>query len=82
VLPRGTPEARFGLSVGLIVGGMATMAVGLGDEFLDGAATSTGIGAAAGVPAMGLPSIPLLKRGERFPGRLHTYIEPMVRTKN
>ncbi len=46
------------------------------------AATSTGIGAAVGVPAMGLPSIPLLKRGERFPGRLHTYIEPMVRTKN
>jgi len=52
VLPHGTPEARLGLSVGMIVGGIVTTAGGLGGEFLGGAATSTGIGAAIGVPAM------------------------------
>jgi RHS repeat-associated protein len=52
VLPHGTPEARLGLSVGLIVGGIATTAGGLGGEVLGGAATTTGIGAAVGVPAI------------------------------
>jgi RHS repeat-associated protein len=52
VLPHGTPEARFGLSVGLIVGGIAITAGGFTGEVLGGAATSTGIGAAVGVPAI------------------------------
>ena len=52
VLPHGTPEARFGLAVGLIVGGAASMAGGIAGEFFGGAATMTGIGAAVGVPAI------------------------------
>jgi hypothetical protein len=52
VLPHGTPEARFGLAVGMIVGGMAITVGGFTGEVLGGAATVTGIGAAVGVPAM------------------------------
>jgi len=52
VLPQGTPEARFGLSVGLIVGGIAITAGGFTGEVLGGAATVTGVGAAVGVPAI------------------------------
>jgi RHS repeat-associated protein len=52
VLPHGTPEARFGLSVGMIVGGIAITAGGLTGELFGGAATVTGIGAAVGVPAI------------------------------
>ena len=52
VLPHGTPQARFGLAVGMIVGGIITTAGGVTGEVLGGAATTTGIGAAVGVPAM------------------------------
>jgi RHS repeat-associated protein len=52
VLPHGTPEARFGLAVGQIVGGIAIMAGGITGDVLGGAATVTGIGAAVGVPAI------------------------------
>jgi hypothetical protein len=52
LLPHGTPEARFGLAVGMIVGGMAITVGGFTGEVLGGAATTTGIGAAVGVPAM------------------------------
>jgi hypothetical protein len=52
VLPHGTPEARLGLSVGMIVGGIAITAGGITGELFGGAATVTGIGAAVGVPAM------------------------------
>jgi hypothetical protein len=40
VLPHGTQGARFGLSVGLIVGGIATTAAGVAGGLLDGAATA------------------------------------------
>jgi hypothetical protein len=52
VLPHGTPEARLGLAVGMIVGGIALTVGGFTGEVLGGAATVTGIGAAVGVPAM------------------------------
>jgi hypothetical protein len=52
VLPHGTPEARLGLAVGMIVGGIALTAGGITGELFGGAATVTGIGAAVGVPAM------------------------------
>jgi hypothetical protein len=52
VLPHGTPDARFGLAVGMIVGGIATTAGGIAGEFFGGAATMTGIGATVGVPAI------------------------------
>jgi RHS repeat-associated protein len=52
VLPHGTPEARFGLAVGQIVGGIATMAGGFTGKLLGGLATATGIGAVVGVPAI------------------------------
>jgi hypothetical protein len=52
VLPHGTPEARLGLSVGMIVGGIAITVGGFTGEVLGGAASGTGIGAAVGVPAM------------------------------
>jgi len=49
VLPHGTPEARRGLAVGQIVGGMITLVGGLTGEVAGGLATTTGIGAAVGV---------------------------------
>jgi hypothetical protein len=52
VLPHGTPEARLGLAVGQIVGGIALTVGGFTGEVLGGAASVTGIGAAVGVPAM------------------------------
>jgi len=52
VLPHGTPEARLGLAVGQIVGGIALTVGGFTGEVLGGAATVTGIGVAVGVPAM------------------------------
>ena len=52
VLPHGTPEARRGLAVGQIVGGMITLVGGLTGEVAGGLATTTGIGAAVGVPAV------------------------------
>ncbi|HZF49972.1 MAG TPA: hypothetical protein VE093_15035 [Polyangiaceae bacterium] len=52
VLPHGTPEARLGLSVGMIVGGIAITVGGITGELFGGAATVTGIRAAVGVPAM------------------------------
>jgi hypothetical protein len=52
VLPHGTPEARRGLAVGLIVGGLISLAGGLTGEVAGGIATVTGIGAAVGVPAI------------------------------
>jgi hypothetical protein len=52
VLPHGTPEARLGLALGQIVGGIALTVGGFTGEVLGGAATVTGIGVAVGVPAM------------------------------
>jgi hypothetical protein len=52
VLPHGTPEARRGLAVGLIVGGIVSVVGGATGEVLGGIASVTGIGAAVGVPAM------------------------------
>jgi hypothetical protein len=52
VLPHGTPEARRGLAVGQIVGGLITLVGGLTGEVADGLATATGIGAAVGVPTI------------------------------
>jgi RHS repeat-associated protein len=52
VLPHGTPEARFGLAVGQIVGGIVSVAGGITGELLGGVATTTGIGAVVGVPAI------------------------------
>jgi hypothetical protein len=39
VLPHGTPEARFGLAVGMTVGGTAITAGGITGELFGGAAT-------------------------------------------
>ena len=52
LLPHGTPEARLGLSVGMIVGGIAITAGGMAGGLLGGATTATGAGAPVGVPAM------------------------------
>jgi hypothetical protein len=52
VLPHGTPEARRGLAVGLIVGGLISLVGGLTGEVVGGVATVTGIGAAVGLPAI------------------------------
>ena len=52
LLPHGSREIRFGLAIGQIVGGIVTMAGGVTGEVLGGIATTTGIGAAIGVPAM------------------------------
>ena len=52
VLPHGTPEARRGLAVGLIVGGVISLVGGLTGEVAGGIATVTGIGDAVGVPAI------------------------------
>jgi hypothetical protein len=52
VLPHGTPEARRGLAVGQIVGGLITLVGGLTGEVAGGLATATGIGAAVGVPTL------------------------------
>ena len=49
VLPHGTPEARRGLAVGQVVGGLITLVGGLTGEVAGGLATTTGIGAAVGV---------------------------------
>jgi RHS repeat-associated protein len=46
------PEARVGVAIGQIVGGLFATIGGLGGEVLGGAATVTGIGAAVGVPVM------------------------------
>ena len=52
VLGRGSPEALRGLAVGQIVGGIFSMVGGVTGEILGGLATTTGIGAALGVPAI------------------------------
>jgi hypothetical protein len=52
VLPHGTPEARRGLAVGQIVGGIITLVGGLTGEVAGGLATTTGIGVAVGVPTI------------------------------
>ena len=52
VLPHGTPEARRGLAVGQIVGGMITLVGGLTGEVAGGLAAATGVGAPVGVPAV------------------------------
>ncbi|MEZ4302514.1 MAG: RHS repeat-associated core domain-containing protein, partial [Polyangiaceae bacterium] len=52
LVDRGTPAAQRGKAIGLIVGGTYTMVSGAGGEILGGAATSTGVGAAVGVPAI------------------------------
>jgi hypothetical protein len=45
-------EARFGLAIGQIVGGVIATVGGIGGEVLGGAASVTGVGAALGVPVM------------------------------
>ncbi|MGK3970050.1 RHS repeat-associated core domain-containing protein [Sorangium sp. So ce118] len=52
VLPHGTPEARMGLAIGQIVGGLALTIGGLTGEVFGGITSATGIGAAVGVPAI------------------------------
>jgi RHS repeat-associated protein len=52
VLPHGTPHARAGLAIGQMVGGVISLAGGLTGEVLGGIASTTGIGAALGVPAI------------------------------
>ncbi|XXY22128.1 RHS repeat-associated core domain-containing protein [Sorangium sp. So ce216] len=52
VLPHGTPEARMGLAIGQIVGGLALTIGGLTGEVFGGITSATGIGAAIGLPAI------------------------------
>ncbi|WP_437877018.1 FG-GAP-like repeat-containing protein [Sorangium sp. So ce513] len=52
VLARGTPEARMGLAIGQIVGGLALTLGGLTGEVFGGITSATGVGAAVGVPAI------------------------------
>ncbi|MGK4000932.1 RHS repeat-associated core domain-containing protein [Sorangium sp. So ce1024] len=52
VLPHGTPEARMGLAIGQIVGGLALTIGGLTGEVFGGITSATGVGAAIGVPAI------------------------------
>jgi RHS repeat-associated protein len=52
VLPHGTPEARLGLALGEIFGGLFTAASGLAGEVGGGALSLTGVGALAGVPVI------------------------------
>ncbi|WP_437874700.1 RHS repeat-associated core domain-containing protein [Sorangium sp. So ce513] len=52
VLAHGTPEARMGLAIGQIVGGLALTIGGLTGEVFGGITSATGIGAAIGVPAI------------------------------
>ncbi|WP_437485325.1 RHS repeat-associated core domain-containing protein [Sorangium sp. So ce1014] len=52
VLAHGTPEARMGLAIGQIVGGIALTIGGLTGEAFGGVTSATGIGAAVGVPAI------------------------------
>ncbi|MGK3962803.1 RHS repeat-associated core domain-containing protein [Sorangium sp. So ce118] len=52
VLAHGTPEARMGLAIGQIVGGLALTIGGLTGEVFGGITSATGIGAAIGLPAI------------------------------
>ncbi|WP_437962692.1 RHS repeat-associated core domain-containing protein (plasmid) [Sorangium sp. So ce119] len=52
VLAHGTPEARIGLAIGQIVGGLAVTIGGLTGEIFGGITSATGVGAAIGVPAI------------------------------
>ncbi|WP_437685624.1 RHS repeat-associated core domain-containing protein [Sorangium sp. So ce176] len=52
VLAHGTPEARMGLAIGQIVGGLAVTIGGLTGEVFGGITSATGIGATIGVPAI------------------------------
>ncbi|XXY49986.1 RHS repeat-associated core domain-containing protein [Sorangium sp. So ce269] len=52
VLAHGTPEARMGLAIGQIAGGLAVTIGGLTGEVFGGITSATGIGAAIGVPAI------------------------------
>ncbi|XXS76933.1 RHS repeat-associated core domain-containing protein [Sorangium sp. So ce131] len=51
-LDQGTPQARIGLAVGQIMGGIALTIGGLTGELFGGITSATGIGAAIGVPAI------------------------------
>ncbi|MCK6588616.1 MAG: hypothetical protein L6Q76_13650, partial [Polyangiaceae bacterium] len=52
VLPPWTPEARRGLAIGQIVGGIFTTLGGVTGGVIGAVETSTGVGAVAGVPTM------------------------------
>jgi hypothetical protein len=52
VLAQGTRAAQVGKSLGEMVGGALTTVSGAGGELVGGAASSTGLGAVVGVPAM------------------------------
>ncbi|MFO0755161.1 MAG: FG-GAP-like repeat-containing protein [Byssovorax sp.] len=52
VLPDSTPEARFGLALGQMIGGAIATAGGLSGEVIGGITSATGFGAAIGVPAI------------------------------
>ena len=57
LLDAGTREARIGLALGETVGGLFSALGGLGGEIVGGAASSTGIGAAVGVPVMAVSTV-------------------------
>jgi hypothetical protein len=52
VIPHGSSQARFGLAFGQVLGGIVTLLGGVTGEVLGGIATTTGIGAAVGVPTI------------------------------
>jgi hypothetical protein len=52
VIPHGSPQARFGLAFGQVLGGIVTLLGGVTGEVLGGIATTSGIGAAIGVPTI------------------------------
>jgi len=52
VLSPGTPEARRGVAVGQIFGGVVTLVGGLIGDVLGGVTSGSGVGAPVGVPAM------------------------------
>ena len=57
LLDAGTREARIGLALGETVGGLFSALGGVGGEIVGGAASSTGIGAAVGVPVMAVSTV-------------------------
>jgi hypothetical protein len=61
-ISRGTREAQIGKALGEMAGGMLLTMGGIGGEVLGGLFTTTGIGAAIGVPAMAV-SVGLVAAG-------------------
>jgi hypothetical protein len=81
VLPHGTPEARRGLAVGQIVGGIITLVGGLTGEVAGGLATTTGIGAAVGrVPSDFAVSTTLVVAGRNVAAGIRGLTQSMMST--